>query len=98
RGSHLAPTPALRARGKDAVMYVSAGPPLPREYACMQLAGLRHDLPADLDERVLVAVDCAKADRIGPDPRPLEQTKLVLDIDHHHDNTRFGDVNLIVAD
>jgi phosphoesterase RecJ-like protein len=23
---------------------------------------------------------------------------LVLDIDHHHDNTRFGDVNLIVAD
>jgi phosphoesterase RecJ-like protein len=23
---------------------------------------------------------------------------LVLDVDHHHDNTRFGDVNLIVAD
>src|SRR5438067_2520049 len=97
-GSLLATTLALRALGKDAVMYISAGPPLPREYAFMQLDGLRRDLPADLDERVLVAVDCAKADRIGPDPRPLEQTKLVLDIDHHHDNTRFGDVNLIVAD
>ena len=97
-GSLLATTLALRALGKDAVMYISAGPPLPREYAFMQLDGLRRDLPADLDERVLVAVDCAKADRIGPDSRPLEQTKLVLDIDHHHDNTRFGDVNLIVAD
>jgi phosphoesterase RecJ-like protein len=47
---------------------------------------------------VLVAVDCAKADRIGSDTAPLERAKLVLDIDHHHDNTRFGAVNLIVAD
>jgi phosphoesterase RecJ-like protein len=28
----------------------------------------------------------------------VERAKLVLDIDHHHDNTRFGDVNLVVAD
>jgi bifunctional oligoribonuclease and PAP phosphatase NrnA len=97
-GSLLATTLALRALGKDAVMYISAGSPLPREYAFMQLDGLRRELPHDLQERVLVAVDCAKADRVGPDPRPVEQTKLVLDIDHHHDNTRFGDVNLIVAD
>src|SRR5436189_4152359 len=97
-GSLLATTLALRRLGKDVEMYLGGSGSLPREYAFMQLDGLRRDLPADLDERVLVAVDCAKADRIGPDPRPLEQTKLVLDIDHHHDNTRFGDVNLIVAD
>src|SRR5947208_5973551 len=97
-GSLLATTLALRALGKDAVMYISAGPPLPREYAFMQLDGLRRDLPADLEQRVLVAVDCAKADRIGPDPEPVERASLVLDIDHHHDNTRFGDLNLIVAD
>jgi len=47
---------------------------------------------------VLVAVDCAKADRIGADTASVERAKLVLDIDHHHDNTRFGAVNLIVAD
>jgi len=97
-GSLLATTLALRALGKDAVMYLAPGPALPREYAFMRLDGLRRELPTDLEQRVLVAVDCAKADRIGPDPRPLEQAKLVLDIDHHHDNTRFGDVNLIVAD
>jgi phosphoesterase RecJ-like protein len=64
----------------------------------MRLDGLRRTLPDDLEQRVLVAVDCAKADRIGPDPDPIERASLVIDIDHHHDNTRFGDVNLIVAD
>jgi phosphoesterase RecJ-like protein len=64
----------------------------------MQLSDVLRDLPVDTEDRVLVAVDCAKADRIGPDPAPVERPKLVVNIDHHHDNTRFGDVNLIVAD
>ena len=97
-GSLLATTLALRQLGKDAEMYLSGVAPLPHEYAFMNLVGLLRDLPADVEERVLVAVDCAKADRIGPDPAPIDRAKLVLDIDHHHDNTRFGDVNLIVAD
>src|SRR5256714_12429710 len=66
-GSLLAMTLALRALGKDAVMYLAAGPPLPREYAFMPLDGLVRQPPADIAERVLVAVDCAKADRLGPD-------------------------------
>ena len=97
-GSLLATTLALRQLGKDALMFLSGDAPLPREYAFMQLDGLARELPTDLEDRVLVAVDCAKAERIGPDPRPLKETKLVVDIDHHHDNTRFGDVNLVVAD
>jgi phosphoesterase RecJ-like protein len=97
-GSLLATTLALRDLGKDVVMYLAAGPPLPREYAFMRLDGLVRELPDDLEERVLVAVDCAKADRMGPDETPIERARLVVDIDHHHDNTRFGDVNLIVAD
>src|SRR5436190_10855375 len=96
-GSLLATTLALRQLGKDAVMYLAGSTPLPREYAFMPLDDLVREPPADSAERVLVAVDCAKEDRIG-DEAALEQTKLVLDIDHHHDNTRFGDVNLIVAD
>jgi phosphoesterase RecJ-like protein len=51
-----------------------------------------------MEERTLVAVDCAKADRMGPDTTPIDRAEFVIDIDHHHDNTRFGDVNLIVAD
>jgi phosphoesterase RecJ-like protein len=97
-GSLLAMTRGLRQLGKDALMFLSGGAPLPSEYAFMQLDDLLRDLPGDMEERVLVAVDCAKADRIGPDPAPVERAKLVLDIDHHHDNTRFGAANLIVAD
>jgi bifunctional oligoribonuclease and PAP phosphatase NrnA len=97
-GSLLATTLALRSLGKDVEMLLCGQGAVPREYAFMQLDGLLRELPADAEERVLVAVDCAKADRIGPDLAPVERTKLVVDIDHHHDNTRFGSVNLIVAD
>jgi len=97
-GSMLAMTIALRQLGKDAVMYLSGDAPLPREYAFLPLEDLKRQVPNDISERVLVAVDCAKADRIGPDPGLLMDAKLKLDIDHHHDNSRFGDVNLIVSE
>jgi phosphoesterase RecJ-like protein len=97
-GSLLATTLALRQLGKDVEMYLYGPSPVPREYGFMDLEGVHRDLPDDTSERVLVAVDCAKADRLGPDPVVLEQALSVVDIDHHHDNTRFGHVNLIVPD
>jgi len=96
-GSLLAASLALRQLGKDAVMYLAGETPLPREYAFMPLDDLVREAPADASDRVLLAVDCAKEDRIG-DEAALARAKLVLNIDHHHDNTRFGDANLIVAD
>ena len=97
-GSLLATTLALRQLGKDAVMYLAGSSPVPREYTMLELGELERELPADFGERTLVAVDCAKADRMGPDPTLVERAAFVVDIDHHHDNTRFGNVNLIVAD
>src|SRR6478736_1335259 len=96
-GSLLAATLALLQLGKDVVMYHAGETPLPREYAFMPLQELARERPADASERVLLAVDCAKEDRIG-DAALLALAPLVLDVDHHHDNTRFGDLNLIVAD
>jgi phosphoesterase RecJ-like protein len=97
-GSLLSTTLALRQIGKDVEMYLDGESPLPREYGFMELDDLRRSLPDDTSERVLVAVDCAKADRLGSDPVVLERAASVVDIDHHHDNTRFGQVNLIVPD
>ena len=97
-GSLLATTLALRQLGKDALMFLSGDAPLPREYSFMQLDGVLRELPDDTEERVLVAVDCAKVDRIGPDRAPVERAKLVVNIDHHHDNSRFGDINLIAPE
>ena len=96
-GSLIAMHLALEALGKDSVMYLAGPAPLPGEYRFLALDGLLRELPADRAERVLVAVDCANESRLGPDPEVLHGAPFTLDIDHHHDNTRFGDVNLVVA-
>src|SRR3954452_13006615 len=97
-GSLLATKLALDALGKDSEMYLYGDAPLPKEYGFMPLGGVRREPPDDAGERVLVAVDCANAQRIGPDETLLERAPLTLDIDHHHDNSRFGDLNLVVGD
>src|ERR671930_1057078 len=96
-GSLLAMHLALRQLGKDAEMVLHGDAPLPGEYAFMPLAELRRRWPDDVSERVLLAVDCANESRIA-DPEVLGRVPLSVDIDHHHDNTRFGRINLIVAD
>ena len=97
-GSMLGAALGLRVLGKDVVMHLSGDAPLPGEYGFLPFDELRRDLPDDLEERVVLALDCANERRIGPEPDVLERAALVIDVDHHHDNNRFGKVNLIVAD
>ena len=97
-GSLLAMTLALDELGKDAVMYLAGQAPLPREYAWMPLEDLRRTLPDDVSDRVLLALDCANESRLGPDPEVLASAPMVVNVDHHHDNSRFGNINLVVAD
>ena len=97
-GSLLATKLALDTLGKDSVMYLYGDAPLPREYGFMELSGIRRKPPDDAGERVLVALDCANETRMAPDTTLLENAPLTLDIDHHHDNSRFGEVNLVVGD
>ncbi len=96
-GSLLAASLALRQLGKDAVMYLPGRTPLPSEYGFMPLGDLVREPPDDAAERVLLAVDCAKEERIG-DGAARSRAPLTVNVDHHHDNTRFGDLNLVVAD
>ncbi len=97
-GSLLAARLAFEQLGKDAVMYLFGRVPLPVEYAFMDLAELRRDLPGDAADRVVVALDCANVRRMGPETGFLDAAPLILDIDHHHDNSRFGHLNLVVSD
>src|ERR1044072_3416615 len=96
-GSLLAMKLTLDQLGKDSVMVLSGEAPLPGESAFMPLAALRRSWPDDVSERVLLAVDCANESRIA-DPEVLRRVPLSIDVDHHHDNTRFGQINLIVPD
>src|SRR5213595_3729076 len=96
-GSLLAANLALEQLDKDTVMVLHGDAPLPGEYGFMPLTNLERRWPDDVAERVLLAVDCANESRIA-DPEVLGRVPLSIDIDHHHDNTRFGQINLIVAD
>ena len=98
-GSLLATHLALEALGKRSLMVLGGATPLPPEYGFLAIErhGLLREAPADAAERVLVAVDCAQESRIV-EPTLLDAALLTVNVDHHHDNTRFGDVNLVVED
>src|ERR1051326_669516 len=96
-GSLLAAKLAFDQLGKDSAMVLRSDAPLPGEYRFMPLAELGRHWPDDVSERVLVALDCANESRIGDD-EILGRVPFTLNIDHHHDNTRFGNVNLVVSD
>ncbi|MFL5827558.1 MAG: DHH family phosphoesterase [Thermoleophilaceae bacterium] len=97
-GSLLATHMVLRLLGKDVVMFMSSNEfPLPWEYRDMAFDGVLHEPPPDVDERTIVFLDCGNIDRMPVDW--LQQDHLhILNIDHHHDNTRFGTVNLVDPD
>src|SRR5829696_6406595 len=96
-GSLLAMKLAHDQLGKDNLMVLHGDSPLPGEYAFMPLDDLQRRWPDDVSERVLIALDCANESRIA-DPEVLGRVPLSINIDHHHDNTRFGRINLIVPD
>jgi phosphoesterase RecJ-like protein len=93
-GSLAAMQQVLTALGKDAVAFLPAEEfPLPYEYRFIELEGLVTEPPADLDERTLVFLDCGNIDRTPLEVLKREQGSPLVNIDHHHDNTRFGTIN-----
>jgi phosphoesterase RecJ-like protein len=94
-GSLVAMHRILTALGKDSVMLMAADEfPLPYEYRFFDLQGLSTVPPVDLVQRTIIFLDCGNIDRT-----PLAVVKgddaHILNIDHHHDNTRFGTVDLV---
>jgi len=96
-GSLLAMDEILKQLGKDTLMYMSPDEfPLPWEYRGLRFEGLIGSPPADIAERTIVFLDCGNIDRMPVDF--LQAGGLhILNIDHHHDNTRFGTVNLVCS-
>src|SRR5262249_46281453 len=92
-GSLAAMQHVLTALGKDAVAFLTADEfPLPYEYRFIHLNGLVTEPPPDLSERIMVFLDCGNIDRT-PAAALEQHGRCILNIDHHHDNTRFGTLN-----
>jgi phosphoesterase RecJ-like protein len=84
----------LTALGKESEMFIAPSDlPLPREYRCAALEHAIQAAPADIGERTIVMLDCGNIDR-NP-AAVLQHGAHLLNIDHHHDNTMFGTLNLV---
>jgi bifunctional oligoribonuclease and PAP phosphatase NrnA len=95
-GSLAAVQLALTQLGKDAVSFMAAEEfPLPYEYRFLSVDRLVMEVPDDVAERTVVFLDCGNIDR-NPADSLKQPGAHIINIDHHHDNTRFGTVNLVV--
>ncbi len=97
-GSLIATQEIVTSLGKDSIMFIDESDlPLPQEYQFLPLPGLVNAPPDDLAERTIMFLDCGNLERSRAEAlqRPGAH---ILNIDHHHDNTRFGTVNLVVPE
>jgi phosphoesterase RecJ-like protein len=97
-GSLIAMQEILSGLGKDSLMFVDRGEfPLPPEYRFLELPGLVNEPPPDLADRTIVFLDCGNLER-NPAEAFQRPGANILNIDHHHDNTCFGHLNLVDED
>ncbi|MDX6526978.1 MAG: bifunctional oligoribonuclease and phosphatase NrnA [Gaiellales bacterium] len=94
-GSLLGAGMALEAAGRDVWLYLAGATPMPHEYGFLPVDRIHREPPSDLEQRELWAFDCGSARRIGPDASLLERPLRIINVDHHHDNTRFGALDLV---
>jgi phosphoesterase RecJ-like protein len=96
-GSLIAMQEILAALGKPAEMFIDAAEfPLPYEYRFLPLTGLVTTPPADLSGYTVVFLDCGNIERSPAEA--FGHGGMILNVDHHHDNTRFGTVNHVLPE
>jgi phosphoesterase RecJ-like protein len=94
-GSQLAVTLALRALGKSVVCWNQD--PVPDKYAFLDPEKLFQAPHRGHQFDTVIATDCASYERLGKTGKAITQRKLLINIDHHLSNTKYGDVNWISA-
>src|SRR5437588_375500 len=90
------PTRAATLQGLRSarVFTVPGSLPLPVEFQFLPLDDALTAPPGDLEVRAVVFLDCGSLER-NPAEAFRRPGMHILNIDHHHDNTRFGTVNLV---
>jgi bifunctional oligoribonuclease and PAP phosphatase NrnA len=94
-GSLVATDLILRGLGKDAWSFIDKHEfPLPHEYEFLALGDVHTVPPEDFEQRTAVFLDCGNLER-NPAEALRRPGMQIVNIDHHHDNTLFGTVNLV---
>jgi phosphoesterase RecJ-like protein len=93
-GSQLALTLALRNEGKDVTCWNQDG--LPDKLAFLDPDRLLAQPVPGRQFDCVMALDCASFERLGTAGECVKERKLLINIDHHESNTRYGDLNWIL--
>jgi len=95
-GSMLGLARAMRAAGQDVILAHPDPDPVPEDFTFLLAPdeSIAPELPDDVGERTLIALDCASERRLWAEPVHRKAGRLV-NIDHHQDNPGYGDLNLI---
>ncbi|HOW67154.1 MAG TPA: DHH family phosphoesterase [Candidatus Paceibacterota bacterium] len=92
-GSQLALAEALDRAGKSVVCWNED--PIPAKLAFLDRRGVIQSPCSDKRFDCVVALDAASLERLGSVADRIRDRSILINIDHHISNTRFGDINWI---
>jgi bifunctional oligoribonuclease and PAP phosphatase NrnA len=94
-GSQLGLTLALRNEGKKVRCWNEDR--IPEKYDFLDRDGIIQKPRRGLKFDCVIATDAASFERLGSVGRCVANRKLLINIDHHQSNTRYGDLNWVSA-
>lgn len=94
-GSQLGITLALRNQGKDVACWNEDK--TPQKYEFLDPEGLIQRPVTGRRFDCVIATDAASFERLGTVGACVQDRKLLINIDHHQSNTRYGDINWVSA-
>ena len=94
-GSQLGLTLALRNEGKKVCCWNEDR--IPEKYDFLDRDGTIQKPRRGLIFDCVIATDAASLERLGSVGRCISNRKLLINIDHHQSNTRYGDLNWVSA-
>jgi len=94
-GSQLGLALALQNEGKKVVCWNEDS--VPQKYKFLNDKELFQKPKRGLKFDCVIATDCASFERLGKVVPCISHRKILINIDHHESNTRYGDINWISA-
>jgi len=94
-GSQIGLALALQNEGKKVTCWNED--PIPEKYEFLDRDGIIQRPRRGLKFDCVIATDAASFERLGSVGRCVAHRKLLINIDHHESNTRYGDLNWVSA-
>ena len=93
-GSQIALALLLKKMKKKVVIINES--PVPRTYQFLPYTDLIHSsLPTPFSFQVAIVLDCGNLERTGKVGSLVSKFQILINIDHHSDNTKFGNLNWV---